>query len=155
MYKKPRDCEISLWTLQDDFITVLKWSDVEQKGRIESPKMTLNIDGTEKFNFSIPMYYRKNGELIENPNWYNTQNGNLIMGLRKLKVIFNKGITDEEAVFEFVITNVFDNHENDILTCEVESEGLAFQELGKIGYKLELGYDKFVLTYEEWENKGY
>jgi hypothetical protein len=30
-----RSYEVSLWTLQDDFITVLKWSDVEQKGRIE------------------------------------------------------------------------------------------------------------------------
>jgi len=56
--KEIRSYEVSLWTLQDSFITVLKWSDVEQKGRIENPKMTLNIDGTEKFTFSIPMYYR-------------------------------------------------------------------------------------------------
>jgi len=44
--KEIRSYEASLWTLQDDFLTVLKWSDVEQKGRIEHPKMTLNIDGT-------------------------------------------------------------------------------------------------------------
>ena len=56
--KEIRSYEVSLWTLQDEFITVLKWSDVEQKGRIESPKMVLNIDGTEKFTFNIPMYYR-------------------------------------------------------------------------------------------------
>lgn len=30
--KEIRSYEVSLWTLQDEFITVLKWSDVEQKG---------------------------------------------------------------------------------------------------------------------------
>ena len=57
-----RSYEVSLWTLQDEFITVLKWSDVEQKGRIEEPTMTLNIDGTQNFEFSVPMYIRVNGE---------------------------------------------------------------------------------------------
>jgi len=28
--------------------------------------------------------------------------------------------------FEFIITNVTETHERDILTCEIESEGLAF-----------------------------
>ena len=145
-----RSYEVSLWTLQDEFITVLKWSDVEQKGRIEKPKMTLNIDGTEKFTFTIPMYYRLHGQLIENPNWYNTQNGNLITGLRKLKVILNKG-ESEEAVFEFVIIDVKESHEKDIKTCEVSAEGLAFQELGKIGYKLSLTQEVFEAQYEEWD----
>jgi len=45
--KEIRSYEVSVWTLQDSFITVLKWSDVEQQGRIENPKMKLNIDGTE------------------------------------------------------------------------------------------------------------
>ena len=108
--KEIRSYEASLWTLQDEFITVLKWSDVEQKGRIENAKMTLNIDGTEKLTFSIPMYYRLDGQLIENPSWYNTRNGNLMVNLRKIKVIFNKGEFDiSEAsrhVFEFLITNI-------------------------------------------------
>jgi len=34
--------------------------------------MTLNIDGTQEFEFSIPMYYRYEGKLIDNPGWYNT-----------------------------------------------------------------------------------
>ncbi len=59
--KEIRSYEVSLWTLQDSFITVLKWSDVEQPGRIQEPKMKLNIDGTESFTFSIPMYIRKDG----------------------------------------------------------------------------------------------
>lgn len=151
--KEIRSYEVSLWTLQDEFITVLKWSDVEQKGRIESPKMILNIDGTEKFNFKIPMYYRYNGRLIENPNWYNTKNGNLMVDLRKTKVIFNKG-TDVEAVFEFIITNITETHEKDMLTCEIESEGLAFQELGKVGYKISLSSENFELSYKNWVETG-
>ena len=77
-----RSYEVSLWTLQDSFMTVLKWSDAEQKRRIENPMLTLNVDGTQKFTFSIPMYYSNNGTLIENPNWYTVKSGALIMGLR-------------------------------------------------------------------------
>ena len=161
--KEIRSYEVSLWTLQDDFMTVLKWSDVEQKGRIEDPKLTINVDGTQKFTFSIPMYYRVNGKLIENPNWYNVQQGLLIMGLRKIKIIFNKGeefnIEDEEMrakvrssnVFELLITKVTDTHEEDRLICSVECEGLAFHELGKVGYKVNLSQDNFLLDKAEWD----
>ena len=162
--KEIRSYEVSLWTLQDDFITVLKWSDAEQKGRIQNPKMTLNIDGTEKFTFSIPMYYRvysnpdpnykKSGELVENPNWYLVEDGEyLLQGLRKIKVIFNKG-KPAEQVFEFVIVNTKEGHDEDIKTCEVETEGLAFQELGKIGYKIALSQERFELYYEKWAENG-
>ena len=147
--KEIRSYEVSLWTLQDSFITVLKWSDVEQRGRIENPKMTLDVDGTQEFTFSIPMFYYQNGVRIENPNWYNTQNGNLLAGLRKIKVIFNKGETAQQ-IFEFVILTVDESHENDVLTCEVKCEGLAFHELGKIGYKLDLSPDIFYLDYKKW-----
>ena len=110
--KEIRSYEVSLWTLQDEFITVLKWSDAEQIGRIEKPKMTLNVDGTEKFEFSIPMYYRIEGVLVENPNWYTVHNldlyngkesKNLMTSMRKIKVIFNKDISELKQVFEFVI----------------------------------------------------
>lgn len=161
--KEARSYEVSLWTLQDEFITVLKWSDVEQKGRIEEPKMTLDVDGTQNFTFSIPMYimkwdenanYHARMQKIENPIWYNTQNGNLIEGMRKIKVIFNKGNVEQET-FEFVIIKVTEKHEGDITTCEVECEGLAFHELGKVGYKLSLSQDNFELVYKEWAEKGY
>ena len=151
--KEVRSYEVSLWTLQDEFITVLKWSDVEQKGRIEHPIMTINIDGTEKLTFSIPMYYREKGELVENPNWYNTRNGNIIKGLRKVKVIFNKQ-TDDERVFEFLIINVEEKHEEDVLTCEIECDGMFFQELGKRGYKVNLSQANFELIYNEWADTG-
>lgn len=152
--KEIRSYEVSLWTLQDEFITVLKWSDVEQKGRIENPKMILNIDGTEKFDFSIPMYYRLDGQLIENPNWYSFAQKKLLVNLNKLKVIFNKGDEEKERVFEFVIVNVAETHENDVLTCNVKAEGLAFQELGQRGYKYSLSSDMYEIVRREWEETG-
>ena len=130
--KEIRSYEVSLWTLQDEFITVLKWSDVEQKGRIESPKLTLNVDGTQKFTFSIPMWYNIDGVIQDNPNWYTVEQGQLIMGLRKVKVIFNKGEeyeTDDEQeqarlrssnVFELLITKVTEDHANEQLRCNIE-----------------------------------
>ena len=60
------------------------------------------------------MYYRLNGELVENPNWYDVKNDNIMVGLRKLKVIFNK-LTEDEEVYEFVITNVKETHEKVML----------------------------------------
>jgi len=90
---------------------------------------------------------------IENPIWYNTKNGNLMVGLRKIKIIFNKGTT-EESVFEFVITNITESHNGDELICEVTCEGLAFNELGKIGYRISLNEDVFLNKYNEWFNNG-
>ena len=144
-----RSYEVSIWTLQDEFITVLKWSDAEKKGRIENPKMVLNIDGTQTFDFSIPMYYQYQGKLIDNPSWYNTLNGNLIEGMRKIKVIFNKGTNDEE-VFEFLIVKMTDNHEKDVASCDIKCEGLAFHELGKQGYKISLSLENFEVKYKKW-----
>jgi len=71
--------------------------------------MVLDIDGTENFKFSIPMYLHP-GE--ENPAWHNTLNGNLMIGMRKIKVILNKTLADEH-VFEFLITKVTERHEAD------------------------------------------
>lgn len=135
--KNIRSYEVSIWTLQDSFITVLKPLNLEHKGAIQDGKITLQDDGENRISFSIPMYIREKGEFIENPLWYNTEDGNLIANLRKLKVIFNKKTADER-VFEFIITKVTENHEGFEKTCEVEGESLAFNELGKQGYKISL-----------------
>jgi hypothetical protein len=71
------------------------------------------------------MYYREKGETIENPLWYDIKHGLLLVGLRKIKTIFNKGTEDEE-VFEFLITEVTESHEDGKLYCEVKGTGLAF-----------------------------
>ena len=85
-----RNYEVSIWTLQDSFITTLKQSNLENKGTIQDAQMTIKDDGTQEFSFSLPMYYYVGPQKIENPNWYHTRNGNIIVGMRKIKVIFNK-----------------------------------------------------------------
>ena len=151
-----RDYEVSVWTLQDSYIATLKWSHASHKGQIQDPQMSISDDGTEEFSFEIPMYLQvQDGDVmrkIENPIWYMTLQKNeiLIKNMRKIKVIFNKTMGTEEEkveaherVFEFLITKVEDIHEQDNPTCSVSCEGLAFHELGKQGYKLELSSDVY------------
>ena len=147
--KNLRPYELSLWTLQDSFITVLKPFGLSHRGQIETPKCLIKNDGTQELSFKIPMYYRQEGKFIENPIWYNVINGSLIVNLRKLKLIFNKGLQGEE-VFEFVISEVNETHTDGQLYCEVTAEGLAFQELGKVGYKISLMSEDFINEYNEW-----
>jgi len=151
--RNPRSYEVSIWTLQDSFITVLKSPYLEHKGQIENPELSLKDDSEDTFSFRIPMYIQRNGKRIENPGWYNTRNGNLIADMRKLKVIFNKE-EENEQVFEFLVTKVTEKHEGFETWCEVESEGLAFHELGKTGYNIELSGDLFFIEYNDWLDEG-
>lgn len=96
------------------------------------------------------MYYYNGDKRIENPLWYDVKQGVLMINLRKLKVIFNKGEKELEQVFEFVINKITETHENGQLYCEVKGDGLAFQELGKIGYKISLDEETFNSVYDEW-----
>ena len=146
--KNIRPYEISLWTLQDSFITVLARSG---EGQIETPKCSLKNDGTQELSFSLPMYIREKGELVENPIWYSYKDGLLIENMRKLKLIFNKG-EEEEKIFEFLITKITETHTQGTLICEVEAEGLIFHELGKVGYKISLSQADFEKEYEKWWN---
>ena len=149
--EKIRPYELSLWTLQDDFISTLKSEDIFNKGQIETPRLNIRNDGTLELNFLIPMYYFEEGKKIENPIWYNVIDKTLIVNLRKLKLIFNKGKSEEE-IFEFVINKVREEHADGKLYCEVTAEGLAFQELGKIGYKISLSSEDFIEEYNNWYN---
>lgn len=135
-----RNYEVSIWTLQDSFITVLKPLNLEFKGVIQDGKITLQDDGVNNISFSIPMYIMNNGQKIENPLWHNKLDGNLIANLRKIKVIFNK-FTSDERIFEFIITDVNDSHNGFTKICQVSGDGLAFNELGKQGYKINLSAD--------------
>ena len=158
-----RNYEVSIWTLQDSFITVLKPTNLEFKGQIQDPDMILKDDGTLNFSFSIPMYIRSfpipndkqeaKGELIENPIWYTTQNGVIAASMRKIKVIFDK--FNDPTIFEFLITKVTETHEKGQLTCKIESEGLAFHELGHQGVIISLSSDDYLNDYNEWvDNNG-
>ena len=135
--KQIRNYEVSIWTLQDSFITVLKPTNLENKEMFQDGEITLKNDGENIINFTIPMYILTDGEFIENPLWYSKKSGYLMANLRKLKVIFNKS-TEVEEIFEFLITKVVEKHEGHSKICEVEGSGLAFNELGKQGYKISL-----------------
>ena len=158
-----RNYEVSIWTLQDSFITVLKPTNLEFKGQIQDPDMVLKDDGTLNFSFSIPMYIRSfpipyneqasKGELVENPIWYNTRNGVIAASMRKLKVIFDK--FNDPTIFEFLITKVTETHEKGQLICKVESESLAFHELGHQGVIINLSADDFTTEYNEWWENGH
>lgn len=145
-----RPYELSIWSLQDQPISVIKGIDVYNQGYITEPQLQLSVDGTENLSFSVPMYLRNGGQdLTENPAWYNVINGNLMVGMRKLRIFFNKGDEDEQ-VYDFIITKVEESHENGVLTCKVEAESTPFQELGNLGYKINLSQDEFELDYQKW-----
>ena len=144
-----RDYEVSIWTLQDSFITVLKPFGIELKGQIQDPDFKLVDDGTQEFTFKLPMYYSLNGERIENPLWCNTINGVIVASMRKAKLIFKKH-TPQQKVYEFLITKVMESHEKDQLMCEVTCEGLAFHELGKIGYRIALETEDITYEQDSW-----
>ena len=156
--KLKRPYELSLWTLQDTFISVLKPYELEENNRIQEPDLKIKDDGTLEFSCKIPMYLHDcvNNTMIENPIWYNTQNGNLIASMRKLKVIFNKNnaAPDESRVYEILITKVTENHDKMEMWCEIEGEGLDFHELGKIGFKLELNDDTYNTDWNTWADEN-
>ena len=153
-HKKIRSYEVSIWTLQDDFITVLKHANIENKGQIQNGKLIIKDDGTEELTFTIPMYLydQQKNILGENTIWYNTINGNIAVDMRKIKLIFNKG-SDTEKVYEFLIVKVNERHVKDELFCDVSCEGLAFHELGKIGYKISLSAEDVNRDVEQWEEE--
>ena len=154
--RRTRDYEVSLWSLQDSFIAILKQYGLEYKGQIQEPQLTDKDDGTQSFTFTIPMYIIKNGQRIENPGWYSIKDGALLVNMRKIKVIFNKDAKklEDRKIYEFLITNVTERHQNDQLYCDVECEGLAFHELGKIGYKISLSADDFYNDDYDWSHNG-
>ena len=151
--RKKRNYEVSIWTLQDEFISVLKPSNVENKGQISNGKTVIKDDGTLELSFSIPMYYYNGLKRVENPIWYTTKNGVIVQDMRKIKLIFNKQ-TKVEKIFEFLITKVQESHKDDMLICEVTTEGLFFNELGKWGYKVSLSSEEFYARDYDYYIKG-
>ena len=150
-----RSYEISLWTLQDKFITVLKPINVRNVGQLESKDLQLNAsDGINQYSCSIPMYVYDGAIRKENPIWHNTINGDIIANMRKLKIILNKN-TDVEEIYEFLINKVEERHENDQLYCDITCEDLAYNELGKIGYKVSLSSEVFEEEHRLWEENKF
>jgi len=95
------------------------------------------------------MYYNLNGERLQNPLWNNIINGTIIANMRKAKLIFQKHQAGEKVI-ELLITKVTEKHDKDSLMCEIACEGLAFHELGKIGYKIALESDDLIEENNLW-----
>ena len=127
--KNIRDYEVSIWTLQDSFITVLKAFNLENKEKIQEPLLHLKDDGENTFSFEIPMYITRNDKFVQNPIWYTTKNGNIVANMRKIKIIFNKNF-DKEEVFEFIIIKVTEKHEVKGL-FQVGYQGATFLSLAR------------------------
>lgn len=104
--------------------------------------MEIKDDGTQTLTFKIPKYFLSEvpNERITNPRWKDTENGVLAENTRVLKVTIE--FDDETKVYPFIIDQIVNKRDNNFSVYkEVTGNGLAFAELGKIGYKLELTAD--------------
>lgn len=134
-----RPYKIEVYGLQDNYIGVLQsYSDVFL-GQVVSPKLSIQDDGTQTLTFSIPYYYidKETNMRVQNPRWRDAENGILAENTRVLKVSVE--YPDGVRVYPFIIDKITDKRDNNFQVMkEVEASGLAFAELGKTGYKLEL-----------------
>lgn len=151
--KRVRSYEVSIWTLQDRFLSVLKWATMDHKGQIQDPSVTLRDDGTQELSFTIPKYYLVGMNKIPNPMWLHLEDQPLEANMHKLKVIFNKQ-TEDEQIFEFLVTSVTHDHNKESVELTIKAEGLAFHELGKIGYRISLSQDDYEIDLDNWAADG-
>lgn len=104
--------------------------------------MEIKDDGTQTLTFKIPKYFY--GEVpntrLTNPRWKDVETGVLAENTRVLKVFIQ--FKDTVKVFPFMIDKIVNKRDGSFSVYkEVTGNGLAFAELGKIGYKLELTSD--------------
>ena len=130
---------MEVYGLQDNYIGVLQsYSDIFL-GQVVSPKLSIQDDGTQTLTFSIPHYYidQETNLRVENPRWRDTENGILAENTRVIKVFID--YSNNQVVYPFIIDKIIDKRDSNFQVMkEVEASGLAFAELGKTGYKLEL-----------------
>lgn len=193
--------EISLWTHNDNFSTILGASSAYYLAEAYSPVYNYKTDGEETLKFTIPIKYiirepdvmagfdlesisstilnyggttpavncyLSDGQfisvsphiiindqgyaVIDNSKWYSVLTSNsLLANEKRVKLIFDKG-TVNQRIREFVIVNLTQERDGDNLYCNVECSGLAFYELGKIGYNLTFNEDTIIAEEEELPN---
>ena len=127
--------------------------------------MEIKDDGTQTFTCKIPKFYLSEmpNEHIINPRWQDAENGILAENTRVLKVTVQFSET-EQKTFPFIIDKIVNKRDKDFSAYkEITGNGLAFSELGKIGYKLELNShtletdfakdDTTVATIDYWLDK--
>lgn len=102
--------------------------------------MEIKDDGTQTFSCKVPKYYLslEPNERVLNPRWQDAENGILAENTRVLKVTIQFSENDQKT-FPFIIDKITNKRDKNFSTYkEITGNGLAFSELGKIGYKLEL-----------------
>ena len=191
--------EISLWTHNDQFITVLGANGAYYLSEAYQPEYNYKTDGEEILKFTIPIKYivrepdvlagfdlatvsgtelsyaagdtpavncylsdgsfisvsphiiinDQGYAVIDNSKWYSVlTNNTLLANEKRVKIIFDKN-TVNERIREFVITGLTQTRDGDNIYCNVECGGLAFYELGKIGYTLTFNEDTILLEEED------
>lgn len=152
LHEKTRSYKIDVFGLQDNFISVLQSYQDNFIGQVVEPLMEIKDDGTQTFVCKIPKFYLDeiHNTKILNPRWQDVKNGILAENTRVLKVTIQFD-EEEPKVFPFIIDKITNKRDKDFSVYkEVSCNGLAFSELGKTGYKLEL--NKFILEQDFEKN---
>ena len=148
--QKSRPYKIDVYGLQDNYLGCLQPYNGSIIGQVSEPKIELSTDGTQTFTCSIPKFYinPKTNQKEQNPHWVDIDNGVLAENTRILKVFVN--YENEIKVYPFIVDKITDARDSHFSVFrKIEASGLAFAELGKVGYKLELTQDSLLLEQEE------
>ena len=140
LHQKNRPFKIEVFGLQDNFIGVLQSYEDKFLGQVLEPKVKISRDGTQEFTCRIPKYIMNpetNSREI-NPRWKDVHNNIIAENTRVIKVTVQ--FSDKETkIYPFIIDKIVNKRDGHHATYkEITGNGLAFAELGKIGYKLEL-----------------
>ena len=88
---------------------------------------------------------------MENPRWGDIKNGILAENTRILKVFLEED--GETKVYPFIVDKITDKRDSHFSVYkEIEANGLAFAELGKQGYKIELNSHTVEVDLEKDKN---
>ena len=140
LHQKTRPYKIDIFGLQDNFIGSLQSYEDTFLGQVVEPLMEIKDDGTQVFSCKIPKFYlsEEPNTKITNPRWQDIENGVLAENTRVLKV-FIQFSEKQIKVYPFIIDKIVNKRDKNFgVYKEIVCNGLAFAELGKQGYKIEL-----------------
>ena len=129
-------------------------------GQITDVKLVESTDGSSSLSFSIPKYYisQEDNKKHLNPRWeedvvsYQYDMGSVYSVLAENTRILKAFVRfdDKVKIYPFIIDKIVDSRDDNFSVYkQVSANGLAFAELGKVGYKLELTQDTLELEVEK------